>query len=142
MRSSSQYAGYRACVPSVSPLVFYSNVSLKSDERCNHPDRSLRNASGRSSSRATTIPRRLRCGEPIRREDPYSRKESDLDSHTCRARLIVGCTEQNSQRWFCIRARPNPPREASSKHRRRGYRLSMHRYVYVFCIRLKSTRET
>lgn len=38
---------------SISPLVFYSSVSLKSDERCNHPDRSPRIASGRSSSRAT-----------------------------------------------------------------------------------------
>lgn len=94
MRSSSQCAVYRARVPpSISPLVFYSNVSLKSDERCNHPDRSLRNASGRSSSRATTIPWRLRCGEPIRREDPYSRKESDLDSHTCRARLFVSSSD-------------------------------------------------
>lgn len=78
------------------PPAFYSNVSLKSNGRCNHPDRSLRNASGRTSSRATTIPWRLRCGEPIRWEDPYSRKESEPGSHTCprsSLRLIVRCIE-------------------------------------------------
>lgn len=128
----------------ISPLVFYSNVSLKSDERCNHPDRSLRNASGRTSSRATTIPWRLRCGEPIRWEDPYSRKESELDSHTCRAHLFVSSSDalnrirRDGFAFARVPIHPAKPRrvpEASST----GISTFC---VYIFHILLKSTRET
>lgn len=89
-----------------------------------------------SSSRATTIPWRLRCGEPIRREDLYSRKESDLDSHTCRARLFVSSSDASSGIRRDGFAFARVPIDLAKRPR------SIATYMYIFRILLKSIRET
>lgn len=153
MRSASRCADARILCSlflSISSLYLFPRILFEclikvAGERCNHPDRSPRNASGRSSSRATTIPWRLRCGEPIRREDPYSREESDLDSRTPAALFVSDALNRIRRDGFAfvrVSIHPARPRsrETSSNVVDGGYQLSAHRYIlYVFS--LKSTLE-